>query len=144
MSEENVKLKMRQPWMKFGTDAGGNDPAQPDGLTHPRSYGNYPRILGKYVREEAVLTLEDAVRKMSSAVATRLSIPGRGLVRPGFFADLVVFDPATIGDRATFEQPHQLSVGMRHVLVNGVAVVRDGAVTGAKPGRIVRGPGWQH
>jgi N-acyl-D-amino-acid deacylase len=91
-----------------------------------------------------VLTLEDAVRKMSSAVATRLSIPGRGLVRPGFFADLVVFDPATIGDRATFEQPHQLSVGMRHVLVNGVAVVRDGAVTGAKPGRIVRGPGWQH
>jgi N-acyl-D-aspartate/D-glutamate deacylase len=81
---------------------------------------------------------------MSSAVATRLSIPGRGLVRPGFFADLVVFDPATIGDRATFEQPHQLSVGMRHVLVNGVAVVRDGAVTGAKPGRIVRGPGWQH
>ena len=124
-------------------DAGGNDPANPDGLTHPRSYGNYPRILGKYVREEKVLTLEDAVRKMSSAVATRLSIPDRGLVRPGFFADLVVFDPATIGDRATFEQPHQLSVGMRHVLVNGVAVVRDGAVTGAKPGKIVRGPGWK-
>ena len=143
MSEENVKLKMRQPWMKFGTDAGGNDPANPEGLTHPRSYGNYPRILGKYVREEGVLTLEDAVRKMSSAVATRLSIPDRGLVRPGFFADLVVFDPATIGDRATFEQPHQLSVGMRHVLVNGVAVVRDGAVTGAKPGRVVRGPGWR-
>lgn len=144
MSEENVKLKMAQPWMKFGTDAGGNDPAHPDGLTHPRSYGNYPRILGKYVREDGVLTLEAAVRKMSSAVATRLSIPDRGLVRPGFYADLVVFDPATIGDRATFEQPHQLSVGMRHVLVNGVAVVRDGAVTGAKPGRIVRGPGWRH
>jgi len=83
------------------------------------------------------------VRKMSSAVATRLSIPDRGLVRAGFFADLVVFDPATIGDRATFEQPHQLSVGMRHVLVNGVSVVKDGAVTGAKPGRIVRGPGWR-
>jgi N-acyl-D-amino-acid deacylase len=142
MSEENVRTKLRQPWIKFGTDASGHDPEHPNGLTHPRSYGNYPRILGKYVRDEKVLTLEDAIRKMSSAVATRLSIPDRGLLRPGFYADLVVFDPATIADRATFEQPHQLSVGIKHVLVNGTLVVRDGTHSGAKPGRVVRGPGW--
>jgi len=144
MSEENVQTKMRQPWMKFGTDAGGNDPQHPDGLTHPRSYGNYPRVLGKYVREERVLTLEDAVRKMTSAVATRLSIGDRGVLRPGFFADFVAFDPLTVSDRATFEQPHQLSTGIEYVFVNGVAVVSEGAVTGAKPGRIVRGPGWKN
>jgi dihydroorotase/N-acyl-D-amino-acid deacylase len=143
MSEENVRTKMRQPWMKFGTDASGHDPENPGGLTHPRSYGNYPRILGTYVREEHVLTLEDAIRKMTSAVATRLSIPDRGLLRAGFYADLVIFDPVTVGDRATFENPHQLSVGIRHVLVNGTTVVKDGVHTGAKPGRAVRGPGWR-
>lgn len=142
MSEDNVKTKLRQPWMKFGTDASGQDPANPGGLTHPRSYGNYPRILGKYVREERVLPLEDAVRKMTSAVASRLSLTDRGVVRPGFYADLVVFDPLTVGDRATFERPHQVSVGIRHVTVNGVLVLRDGTHTGAKPGKIVRGPGW--
>ena len=142
MSEENVKAKLRQPWMKIGTDADGSDPEHPEGLTHPRAYGNYPRILGKYVREEHVLTLEDAVRKMTSAVATRLSIPDRGLLRPGFQADVVVFDPRTVADRATYEQPHQVSVGIRYVFVNGTLVVRDGQHTGAKPGRIVRGPGW--
>jgi len=142
MSEENVRTKLRLPWMKIGTDADGSDPAHPEGLTHPRAYGTYPRILGKYVREERVLTLEDAVRKMTSAVATRLSIADRGLIRPGFFADLVVFDAQTVADRAVFERPHQISAGIPHVFVNGVAVVRDGAVTGAKPGRIVRGPGW--
>ncbi len=142
MSEENVRTKMRQPWMKFGTDAGGADPERPLGLVHPRAYGNYPRLLGRYVRDEGVLTLEEAVRKSSAAVATRLSIPDRGVLRPGMYADVVVFDPAAIGDRATFEAPHQLSVGMRHVFVNGVAVLRDGVHTGATPGRIVRGPGW--
>ncbi len=142
MSEENVKRKLRQPWMKFGTDAGGIDPDSARGLAHPRAYGTFPRILGKYVREEGVMPLEEAVRKMSSAVATRLSIPDRGVLREGMYADVVVFDPATIADRATFEQPHQLSVGMRHVLVNGVPVVRDGQHTGAKPGRVVRGPGY--
>ena len=96
-----------------------------------------------HVREERVLTLEDAVRKMTSAVATRLSITDRGVLRPGFFADLVAFDPMTVSDRATFEQPHQLSAGIEYVFVNGVAVVSEGAVTGAKPGRIVRGPGWK-
>jgi N-acyl-D-amino-acid deacylase len=143
MSEENVRLKLQQPWMKFGTDAGGIDPETATGGAHPRAYGTYPRILGKYVREEGVLSLEEAVRKASSAVATRLSIPDRGLLRPGMFADVVVFDPETIRDRSTFEDPHQLSVGVEHVFVNGTAVVRDGSHTGAGPGRIVRGPGYR-
>jgi dihydroorotase/N-acyl-D-amino-acid deacylase len=145
MDEENVKLQLRQPWIKFGTDAGGHDPekAEKTGLVHPRSYGTYPRILGKYVRDEKVIPLEDAIRKMTGAVAARLSIRDRGLLREGMLADVVVFDPATIGDRATFEEPHRLSVGVLHVLVNGQAVVRDGAHTGAKPGRIVRGPGYR-
>jgi N-acyl-D-amino-acid deacylase len=141
MDEQNVRRKLQQPWMKFGTDAGGVDPARAQGLTHPRAYGTYTRILGKYVRDEAVLELEDAVRKMSSAVATRLSIQDRGVLREGFFADIVVFDPATVADRATFEDPHQLSIGVRYVLVNGVPVVREGAHTGATPGRVVLGPG---
>ncbi len=143
MSEENVERQMQEPWIKFGTDAGGWDPENPEGLVHPRSYGTYPRILGRYVREERVMTLEEAVRKMSSAVATRLRIPQRGLLKEGYFADVVVFNPDTVGDRATFEQPHQLSAGIEHVLVNGVAVVREGMHTGAKPGRIVLGPGYR-
>ncbi len=142
MSESNVMLQMKQPWIKFGTDAGGADPDSAEGLTHPRAYGTYPRILGKYVREEQVMPLEDAIRKMSSAVATRLSIQDRGILREGFYADIAVFDPETIVDRATFQEPHQLSVGMQYVLVNGVPVVRDGRHTGAKPGRVVRGPGY--
>jgi len=142
MSEENVRLKLRQPWMKFGTDAGGMDPDSVTGGAHPRAYGTYPRILGKYVRDEGVITLEEAVRMSSSAVATRLGITDRGLLLPGMFADVVVFDPETIGDRATFEDPHQLSVGVEHVWVNGEAVLRQGVHTGAGPGRVVRGPGW--
>ncbi|AGA29494.1 N-acyl-D-amino-acid deacylase family protein [Singulisphaera acidiphila] len=142
MSEANMKLQLQQPWIKFGTDASGHDPATAKGLTHPRSYGTFPRILGKYVREESVIPLEDAVRKMTSAVASRLSIRDRGLLREGYRADIVVFDPVTIADRATFEQPHQNSVGIRSVFVNGVLVVDDGKHTGAKPGRAVRGPGY--
>jgi dihydroorotase/N-acyl-D-amino-acid deacylase len=141
-SDENIPMQMRLPYMKFGTDAGGYDPDSVKFATHPRSYGTYPRILGRYVREQKVLTLEDAVRKMSGATAQRLSIRERGEIKPGYFADIMVFDPNTIIDRATYEQPHQLSVGVMHVLVNGVAVVSDGKVTGAKPGRIVRGPGY--
>jgi N-acyl-D-amino-acid deacylase len=141
MSEENVKLNLAQPWIKFGTDAGGVDPDSARGLTHPRAYGNFPRIMGKYVRDEKVMPLEEAVRKATSAVATRLSIPDRGLLREGFFADITVFDPATIGDRSTFELPHQPSVGMKMVFVNGTMVVRDGRHTNAKPGRVLRGPG---
>jgi N-acyl-D-amino-acid deacylase len=143
MSEENVTLQLRQPWMKFGTDAGGPDPASVRGMLHPRSYGTYPRILGKYVRDEGVLTLEEAVRKASSAVARRLMIQQRGELREGNFADIIVFDPRIIIDKATFEQPLQLSTGVSHVWVNGVQVVRDGAHTGAKPGRALRGPGYR-
>jgi N-acyl-D-amino-acid deacylase len=143
MDEANIALQLRQPWIKFGTDAGGLDPDSARGPTHPRAYGNFPRLLGKYVREEQVIPLEDAIRKMSSAVATRLTLQERGVLRAGMYADVVVFDPNTIADRATFEAPHQLSVGMRHVFVNGTEVVRDGRHTGAKPGRIVRGPGYR-
>jgi dihydroorotase/N-acyl-D-amino-acid deacylase len=142
-SDSNVAMQLRQPWMKFGTDADGWDPDSAKGqMTHPRAYGNYPRVLGKYVREEHVLTLEDAVRKATSAVAARLSIWDRGLLRPGMYADIVVFDPSAVRDNATYERPHQISPGVRHVFVNGVEVVRDGVHTGAKPGRVVRGPGW--
>ena len=142
MSDANVAMQMQRPWMKFGTDASGLDPEKERTSTHPRAYGTYPRILGKYVREDRVLTLEDAVRKMTSAVATRLAIPDRGVLRAGMRADVVVFDPNTIIDRATFEKPHQLSEGVRDVYVNGVATVRAGRVTGATPGMIVRGAGY--
>jgi len=143
MSEENLALRMRQPWIKFGTGAGGIDPDSAKSLTHPRAYGTFPRILGRYARDQRVMPLEEAVRKMTSAVATRLAIADRGLLREGMRADVVVFDPATVADRATYERPHQLSTGVRHVFVNGVAVVRDGRHTNAKPGRMVRGPGWR-
>jgi N-acyl-D-amino-acid deacylase len=142
MSEENVAMQIGQPWMKFGTDAGGIDPETATGLSHPRAYGTFTRILGKYVREEGVTTLEEAVRKMSSAVATRLHIKDRGLLKEGFFADVVVFDPETVGDHATYDEPHQLSTGIEHVFVNGIEVVNGGRHTGAMPGMPVRGPGW--
>lgn len=142
MSEDNVRLQLKQPWIKWGTDAGAVDPATAKVMVHPRTYGNFTRLLGKYVREEHVITLEDAVRKATSAVATRLSIQDRGLLKEGMKADILVFDPATISDKATFEKPHQLSVGIAEAFVNGVEVLRDGTHTGAKPGQVVRGPGW--
>src|SRR5260221_2462220 len=142
MSETNVAMQLAQPWVVIGSDAEGFDPANAQGRTHPRAYGSFARILGKYVRDEHVLTLEDAVRKMTSATASRLGIRDRGLVRPGTFADLVVFDPATITDRATYEQPHQLATGVDVVLVNGVTVWKNGAATNEKPGRALRGPGY--
>ncbi len=143
MSEDNVRLQLRQPWMKFGTDAAGPDPDSIKYLVHPRSYGTYTKVLGQYVRDEGIIPLEDAVRKMSGAVAERLLIGDRGLLRPGMFADVVVFDPATIHENATYEKPLQLSTGVREVFVNGVEVIHEGRHTGAKPGRIVRGPGWR-
>lgn len=140
MDETNVSLGLRQPWVKISTDAGGLDPtrARDEGPTHPRAYGTYPRVLARYVRDKHVLTLEDAIRKMSGAVAARLHLHARGLLRPGYFADVVVFDPATVADHATFENPHQLSTGIRDVWVNGVRVVRAGSHTGATPGKVVR------
>ena len=145
MSEDNVKKQIRLPWVSFGSDAAS---MAPDGVfvktsTHPRSYGNFARLLGKYVRDERVIPIEDAVRKLSLLPATTLKIKDRGRLAPEYFADVVVFDPKTVADRATYEQPHQYAVGMRHVWVNGVRVLKDGEHTGAKPGRVVRGPGFK-
>ena len=142
MSEDNIRLQLRQPWIKFGTDAGSVDPATARGMVHPRAYGNFPRLFARYVREQQVIPLEDAVRKASSAVATRLSITDRGVLKAGLKADIIVFDPNTITDHATFENPHRLSTGVRDVFVNGVAVLRNGQHTGARAGVVVRGPGY--
>jgi N-acyl-D-amino-acid deacylase len=142
MTEQNLAPQMRQPWIKFSTDAGGMDPAQPGTvLVHPRAYGTYPRVLGRYVRDEGALLLEDAIRKMTSSVADRLGLRDRGQVRPGMYADVVVFDPTTVADRATFDAPHQLSVGIRDVWVNGRRVLAGGRHTGELPGKPVYGPG---
>jgi N-acyl-D-aspartate/D-glutamate deacylase len=145
MDENNVRLQLALPWVKISTDAGTYDPAwaAAQGPVHPRAYGTYPRVLGRYVREERALTLEDAIRKMTWSVAARLGMRERGLLQAGCYADVVVFDPATTADRATFEQPHQLSAGVRDVWVNGVRVLQGGEHTGAKPGRVVGGPGWR-
>ena len=143
MSEENVARMIAQPWVVIGSDAGGFDPDTTTAVLHPRSYGSYPRVLGKYVRVDSVLTLEDAVRKMTWSTAQILGLRDRGMVKEGMFADLVIFDPATVIDKATFEKPHQLSAGIRDVFVNGQAVWRDGKLTEARPGRALRGPGYQ-
>ena len=144
MSDDNLKLQFQQPWIKFGTDAGGVDPEVDSlrGLVHPRAYGTYTRIMGRYVRENGWMTLEDAVRKASSAVADRLGLRDRGLIREGMFADVIVFNPDTVIDRATYTDPHNLSEGIRDVFVNGVAVLRDGVHTDEKPGMRVNGPGY--
>lgn len=143
MSEENVRMQLRYPFVVIGTDAGGFDPDSARGVVHPRAYGTYPRILGRYVREQRLLTLEDAVRRMSGAVAARLNLRDRGLLREGMKADVVLFDDATIIDLATPEKPHQLSRGVEQVWVNGTRVLRDGRHTNAKPGKALRGPGWR-
>lgn len=143
MDESNVQLNLRQPWMKIGSDAGGPNPRAASGLVHPRSYGTFTRVLGPYVRDQSVIPLEEAVRKMTWSTARRLGIQERGLLAPGFFADVVVFNPATINDRATFERPHQVSTGVLYTIVNGVTVWKNGNHTGAKPGRAVRGPAYR-
>src|SRR5260221_11094089 len=125
--------------MKIGTDAGGSDPDSTRSLVHPRSYGTYPRILGRYVRDERLISLEDAVRKMTSAVAERLLISDRGVLRPGMYADVVVFDPRRVRDNSTYERPLQLSTGVQTVLVNGAGGVTDAGHTGPSPGRRARG-----
>lgn len=141
MSEANVRTNLGLPWIKIGSDSGARDPEGASGMTHPRSYGTYPKILGEYVRDEGVLPLEEAVRKMTSAVATRVGLQGRGQIQEGWFADLVIFDPESIGQIATYTEPHALSEGVVHVLVNGVQVVRDRGYTDARPGRFLKGPG---
>ncbi|MEZ4696634.1 MAG: D-aminoacylase [Rhodothermales bacterium] len=144
MSEENVARQVALPWMSFDSDAGS---MAPEGLflqsnPHPRAYGNFARLLAKYVREEKVVPVEEAVRRLTSFPAENLGLRRRGRLQPGYYADVVVFDPDRIQDHATFEEPHQYSTGVQHVLVNGVSVLYDGEHTGAKPGRFVRGPGW--
>ena len=139
MSEENVKKQIALPWMAFDSDAGSMAP-EGENLNnnpHPRAYGNFARLLGKYVRDEQVIPMEEAIRRLTSFPAGNLGIVNRGQLTPGYFADLAVFDPATIQDHATFEEPHQLSTGMQHVFVNGGQVVRNGEHTGATPGRAV-------
>lgn len=144
MSEDNVRRQVQLPWMSFGSDAASQ---ATEGVflksgAHPRTYGNFARLLGRYVRDEKLIPLEQAVYRLTTLPATNLGIKERGALRPGYYADVVVFDPAAIGDRSTFEKPHQYSVGMRDVFVNGVGVLRNGEHSGATPGRAVRGAGW--
>ena len=145
MSEENVRRQLALPWVAIDSDA---EAPAPEGVflksnPHPRAYGTFARFLGKYVRDERVTTLEDAIRRITAFPAENLKLHRRGMVRPGYYADIVVFDPARIQDHATFEKPHQLATGVVHVFVNGTQVLRAGEHTGAKPGRVVRGPGWR-
>jgi N-acyl-D-amino-acid deacylase len=144
MSEDNITKKIKLPFMSFGSDGGS---MAPEGVflnqsTHPRAYGNFARIFAKYVREEKALTIEEAVRKLTSQPAANLKLRDRGTLAAGYFADVVVFDPATIRDHATFAEPHQLATGVRDVFVNGVLTIENEQHTGAKAGRVVRGPGW--
>ncbi len=145
MSEDNVRRQTALPWMSFGSDAGAREP---EGVflqssTHPRAYGNFARLLGKYVREEKTTTLQDAVRRLTSLPASNLGLKDRGALKPGFFADVVVFDPASIKDNATFEKPQQFATGVSHVLVNGALTLSDGEPTGRRAGQVVRGRGWR-
>jgi N-acyl-D-aspartate/D-glutamate deacylase len=143
ISEDNIRKELAKPWISFGSDEASQ---APEGVflksnPHPRAYGNFARVLGKYVREEKIIPIKEAIRRLSGLPATNLGLDHRGLLKEGMFADVVVFDPATIADRATFEKPHQYAVGVKHVFVNGVQVLNDGEHTGAKPGRALCGPG---
>ncbi len=144
MSEDDVRLAMKQPWIGVCCDSEAHALTGPlaEGKPHPRCYGSFPRILGRYVREQGVLRLEDAIRKMTSRSASRVHLVDRGALRPGYFADIVVFDAAQIADVATFESPSQHSVGMQYVLINGQVVINEGKQTDARPGRGLRGPGY--
>jgi dihydroorotase/N-acyl-D-amino-acid deacylase len=144
MSQPDVTLALEQPWVSIDNDSSG---ASPEGILgqehpHPRAYGTFPRILSKYVREEKALRLEDAIRKFSALAAQRMRLTDRGVLKSGMWADIVIFDPLTVRDRATFENPNQLSEGMDYVLVNGVPVVDQGKMTGELPGKVLRGPGY--
>jgi N-acyl-D-amino-acid deacylase len=144
MSEPDVALALQQPWVSIDNDSSGTSPEGLLGMEHPhpRAYGTFPRILRKYVREEKKLTLEDAIRKFSALPAQRMRLTDRGVLKQGMWADVAIFDAATVRDLATFSEPNQLSQGMEYVLVNGVAVIDQGKMTGARPGKVVRGPGY--
>lgn len=145
MSEDNIKKQIALPYLSFGSDAGSPTASGVflKSMDHPRAYGNFARLLAKYVREEKVISLEEAIRKLTSLPASNLKIQKRGTLAPGFYADVVVFDPENIQDHATFERPHQYSTGVKDVFVNGVQVLENGNHTNAKPGRVVRGPGYK-
>jgi N-acyl-D-aspartate/D-glutamate deacylase len=143
MSEDDVKTAMKYPWISVGSDAPAGSVETAKGKGHPRAYGNFPRIIARYVRESKVLALENAIRRMTSLPAGKLNITGRGLLREGNFADIVIFDYEKIEDTATYENPHQYPKGIPYVLVNGQLVVDRGEHTGAMPGRIIYGPGKQ-
>jgi N-acyl-D-aspartate/D-glutamate deacylase len=140
MRESDVIEAMRTPWVSFDTDSGARAEDGPlsESKSHPRAWGTFTRVLGKYVRQDGVLTLEEAVRKMTSQAAIRVGLTDRGLLRPGMMADLVVFDPATVRDEASFDDPHRYASGIAHVLVNGEPVVEQGRHTGARPGKLLR------
>jgi len=142
-AEENIRKIIPLPWVSFGSDEAAQSPEGVflKSMPHPRAYGCFARVLGKYVREEKRLPLAAAIRKLTSLPASNLGLDRRGLLREGYFADMVLFDPQTIADRATYDQPHQYAVGVRHVFINGVQVLKDGEHTGAKPGRALWGPG---
>ena len=143
MSEDNIRKKIALPWVSFCSDAASLDPAWATDMTHPRAYGSFARVLGKFVRDEKIIPLREAIRRLTSFPAANLKIRNRGSLKEGYFADVVVFDPETVSDHATFKKPHQYSTGVSHVFVNGEQVLKDGEHTGAKPGRVVRGPGWK-
>ncbi len=144
MSEENIKRQIALPFVSFGSDA-GSPPAEGIWLKykdHPRAFGNFTRVIGKYVRDEKVIPMEEAIRKLTSLPASNINIRKRGTLTPGYYADVVIFDPEKVQDHATFENAHQYSTGMVHVFINGVQVLKDGEHTNARPGRFVKGPGW--
>ena len=143
MSEDNIRKKIALPWVSFCSDAASLDPAWATDMTHPRAYGSFARVLGKFSRDEKIIPLREAIRRLTSFPAANLKIRNRGSLKEGYFADVVVFDPETVSDHATFKKPHQYSTGVSHVFVNGEQVLREGEHTGAKPGRVVRGPGWK-
>ena len=144
MSEDNIRKKIALPWVSICSDSGSVAPEPPftNSQPHPRAYGSFARLLGKYVREEQVITLEDAIYRMTGLPATNLKLDRRGKLAAGNYADIVIFDPETVIDQATFEKPHQLATGVLHVFVNGGQVLRDGKHTGVTPGIFVKGPGW--
>jgi N-acyl-D-amino-acid deacylase len=145
MSEDNVRKQIKKSWVSFGSDEASLAPEGPflKANPHPRAYGNVARLLGKYVRDEKIIPLEEAIRRLSSLPAENLKLHDRGALKEGYFADIVIFDPAKVEDHSTFEKPHQYAMGVRNVFVNGVQVLKDGEHTGAKPGQVVRGPGWK-
>jgi len=143
MSEDNIRKKIALPWVSFCSDAASLDPAWATDMTHPRAYGSFARVLGKFSRDEKIIPLREAIRRLTSFPAANLKIRNRGSLKEGYFADVAVFDPETVSDHATFKKPHQYSTGVSHVFVNGVQVLKAGEHTGAKPGRVIRGPGWK-